>query len=93
MRFEHIRHPDTGSLRGDLEAFFGAAMRTDLSGNVGQPDALADRCGERDPEMGVLLDRIGDDRERVCRRSSSEHSSAASSTPTSPTSTPSNSSE
>ena len=65
--FEHLRTPDTGTLRGDLESFFGAVMRTDLSGNVGQIMPSIIEAAGRDPEMAYLLDRIGGERERVCR--------------------------
>jgi AcrR family transcriptional regulator len=65
-QFEHIGTPDTGSLRGDLEAFFGAAMRVDLSGNVARLMPSLIDAANRDPEMSVLLDRISSDRERVC---------------------------
>ena len=65
--FEHLRTPDTGTLRGDLEVFFGAVMRTDLSGNVGQIMPSIIEAAGRDPEMAYLLDRIGGERERVCR--------------------------
>jgi AcrR family transcriptional regulator len=65
--FEHLRTPDTGSLRGDLEAFFGAVMRSDLSGSVGQIMPAIIEAADRDPEMAYLLDRLGSERERVCR--------------------------
>lgn len=65
--FEHIRTPDTGSLRGDLESFFGAVMKTDLSGHVGNVMPAIIEAADRDPEMAFLLDRIGSERERVCR--------------------------
>ena len=65
--FEHLRTPDTGSLRGDLESFFGTVLKTDLSGHVGNvmPSIIA--AADRDPEMAYLLERIGSERERVCR--------------------------
>jgi AcrR family transcriptional regulator len=65
-QFEHIGIPDTGSLRGDLEAFFGASMRADLSGNVARIMPSLIDAANRDPEMEVLLDRISADRQRVC---------------------------
>ncbi len=65
--FGHFTPPDTGSLRGDLEAFFGKVMRTDLSGNVGQIMPSVIEAAGRDPEMAHLLERLGNDRERVCR--------------------------
>lgn len=64
-QFEHIGTPDTGTLRGDLEAFFGAAARADLSGKVGQIMPCLIAAAARDVEMGVLLERIGAERERV----------------------------
>ena len=47
--FEHVSTPDTGSLRGDLEAYFGGMVRADLTGKVGHLmpcliDAAARRC-------------------------------------------------
>jgi AcrR family transcriptional regulator len=64
-QFEHVGTPDTGTMRGDLEAYYGAATRADLSGKVGRlMPCLIDAAG-RDPEMAVLLERIGAERERV----------------------------
>src|SRR3954470_11548461 len=34
--FAEVETPDTGTLRGDLEAFFGGMVQADLSGTVGQ---------------------------------------------------------
>ena len=42
-------------------------MRTDLSGNVGQIMPAVIEAAGRDPEMAHLLERLGNDRERVCR--------------------------
>jgi AcrR family transcriptional regulator len=67
VRFEHLGIPDTGSLRGDLEEFFGAVMRTDLSGRIGEVMPALIAAAGRDPEMAQLLDRIGESRERVCK--------------------------
>ena len=62
--FEHVATPDTGSLRGDLEAFFGGMVRADLTGKVGQiMPCLIDAAG-RDPEIELLLDRIGVERQQ-----------------------------
>lgn len=65
--FEYVRTPDTGSLRGDLEAYFASTMRTDLSGNVAQimPCIIAE--ASHDPEYAYLLERLGDERERVVK--------------------------
>ncbi len=64
---KHIGTPDTGTLRGDLEAFFGGMIRRDLSGNVGQIMPCLIEAAGRDPEMAFLLDRIGAERERVVK--------------------------
>ena len=64
-QLEHVGTPDTGSLRGDLVAFFGGMVRTDLSGNVGQIIPCLIEAAGRDPEMASLLDRIGSQRRRV----------------------------
>jgi AcrR family transcriptional regulator len=64
-QLEHVRIPDTGSLRGDLEAFFGAMIRSTLSGNVGQIIPCLVEAAGRDPEMASLLERIGAERERI----------------------------
>jgi AcrR family transcriptional regulator len=64
-QLEHVGTPDTGSLRGDLEAFFGGMMRTDLSGNVSEIIPCLIEAAGRDPEMASLLDRIGSPRRRV----------------------------
>jgi AcrR family transcriptional regulator len=62
--FEHVATPDTGSLRGDLESFFGGMVRADLTGKVGQlMPCLIDAAG-RDSEIELLLDRIALERQQ-----------------------------
>jgi AcrR family transcriptional regulator len=62
--FEHVGTPDTGTLRGDLEAFFGGMVRADLTGKVGQlMPCLIDAAG-RDTEIELLLDRIAVERQQ-----------------------------
>lgn len=62
--FEHIATPDTGSVRGDLEAYFGGMVRADLTGKVGRlMPCLIDAAG-RDNEIEVLLDRIAIERQQ-----------------------------
>jgi AcrR family transcriptional regulator len=62
--FEHVSTPDTGTLRGDLEAYFGGMVRADLSGKVGQlMPCLIDAAG-RDAEIELLLDRIAVERQQ-----------------------------
>lgn len=67
-QFQHLGTPDTGSLRGDLEAFFEAAARTDPDGKVGQIIPCLIEAATRDAEMRDLLDRVGMERERVIGR-------------------------
>jgi AcrR family transcriptional regulator len=62
--FEHVGTPETGSLRGDLEAFFGGLVRADLTGTVGDlMPCLIDAAG-RDPEIRLLLDRLAVERQQ-----------------------------
>lgn len=60
--FQHVGTPDTGSLRGDLMAFFGGLVRADLTGKVGQLMPCIIDAAHRDPEMDVLLQRLGEER-------------------------------
>ena len=62
--FEHVSTPDTGSLRGDLEAFFSGMVRADLSGRIGQLMPCIIDAASRDPEIEVLLDRISVERQQ-----------------------------
>jgi AcrR family transcriptional regulator len=65
--FEHVGTPDTGSLRGDLEAFFSGMVRADLSGRIGQLMPCIIDAASRDPEIGSLFERIKDEREYPIR--------------------------
>jgi AcrR family transcriptional regulator len=62
--FEHVGTPDTGSLRDDLEAWFGGMVRADLSGKVGRIMPCLVDAASRDPEVGLLLDQLGNERQR-----------------------------
>ena len=62
--FHHVGTPDTGSLRGDLTAFFGGLVRADLSGRVGRLMPCLIDAASRDPEMEQLLTRLGVEREQ-----------------------------
>ncbi|MET0143793.1 MAG: TetR/AcrR family transcriptional regulator [Ilumatobacteraceae bacterium] len=64
MTFEHVSTPDTGSLRGDLEAFFLGMVRADLSGKVGHIMPCLIDAASRDPEIEMLLDRISIERQQ-----------------------------
>src|SRR3954468_15705735 len=56
--FAEVETPDTGSLRADLEAFFGGMVQADLSGTVGKlMPALVEAAG-RDGDIEVLVDRL-----------------------------------
>ena len=62
--FDQVGTPDTGSLRGDLEAYFGGMVMADLTGTIGKlMPALVDAAG-RDPEIELLMDRIALDRQQ-----------------------------
>jgi AcrR family transcriptional regulator len=62
--FGAVPTPDTGSLRGDLDAYFGGMVVADLSGTVGHlMPALVDAAA-RDSELELLLDRISQERQR-----------------------------
>ena len=62
--FDQVGTPDTGSLRGDLEAFFGGMVMADLAGTIGKlMPALVDAAG-RDPEIELLMDRIALERQQ-----------------------------
>jgi AcrR family transcriptional regulator len=65
--FEHVCTPDTGSLRGDLDAYFSGMVRADLSGRVGQLMPCLLDAASRDPEIATLLERIKDERETPIR--------------------------
>lgn len=64
-QLEHVGTPDTGSLRGDIMAFFTGMIRTDLSGHVGDIMPCLIEAAGRDEEMANLLERIGSPRRRV----------------------------
>lgn len=66
--FEHIGAPDTGTLRGDLRAFFGLMHERDLSGRVGEIMPCIIEAASRDQEMAALVDRFGQERERGLMR-------------------------
>ncbi len=62
--FEHVSTPDTGSLRGDLEAYFAGMVRADLTGKVGQLMPCLISAAGRDPEIELLVDRISVERQQ-----------------------------
>jgi AcrR family transcriptional regulator len=62
--FDDVPTPDTGTLRGDLDAYFGGMILADLSGTVGHlMPALIEAAG-RDDGIELLVDRIAQERQR-----------------------------
>jgi AcrR family transcriptional regulator len=62
--FEHMTTPDTGSLRGDLEAYFGQMVRADLDGRMGKLIPSLIDAAARDPEIEALMDRLSIERQQ-----------------------------
>jgi AcrR family transcriptional regulator len=61
---EHVVTPDTGSLRGDLQAYFTGMIRADLTGKVGRLFPCLIDAAARDPEIEMLLERISNERQQ-----------------------------
>ena len=62
--FEHVTTPDTGSLRGDLEAYFNSLMRADLSGTAAKLIPCLVDAASRDPEIDMMMDRFSLERQQ-----------------------------
>jgi AcrR family transcriptional regulator len=62
--FSHVTTPDTGSLRGDLETYFGEMVRADLNGKVGKLTPSLLDAAARDPEINSLMDRLSLERQQ-----------------------------
>ena len=62
--FEHVTTPDTGSLRGDLEAYFNTLMRADLSGKAAKLIPCLVDAASRDPEIDTMMDRFSLERQQ-----------------------------
>jgi AcrR family transcriptional regulator len=62
--FAHVVTPDTGSLRGDLEAYFDSMIRADLSGTAGKLIPCLIDAAARDPEIDMLMDRYSLERQQ-----------------------------
>jgi len=63
--FERVGAPDTGSLRGDLEAFFVGVARADEYGYNARVMPCLVEAATRDPEMADLLELVGEQRTRI----------------------------
>jgi AcrR family transcriptional regulator len=62
--FSHVTTPDTGTLRGDLEAYFGEMIRADLDGRVGKLIPSLIDAAARDPEIELLMERFSIERQQ-----------------------------
>jgi AcrR family transcriptional regulator len=62
--FADFDSPDTGSLRGDLRAYFGLVDDHTLSGEAGNVMPMVLEASNRDPEMAGILDAISTERAR-----------------------------
>ena len=62
--FSHVTTPDTGSLRGDLETYFDGMIRADLNGQIGKLIPSLIDAATRDPEIGLLMDRLSIERQQ-----------------------------
>lgn len=62
--FADFDAPDTGSLRGDLRAYFGLVDDHTLSGTAGDVMPMVLEASNRDPEMAGIIDTISAERRR-----------------------------
>lgn len=62
--FEHVNTPDTGTLRGDLGAFFEHMVRADMTGPTGRLMPCLIEASHRDAEIEALLDQLAEERQR-----------------------------
>jgi AcrR family transcriptional regulator len=62
--FGEVPTPDTGSLRGDLDAYFNGMVMADLTGPIGllMPSLL--EAAAHDSEIELLVDRVSQERQR-----------------------------
>jgi AcrR family transcriptional regulator len=62
--FGEVPTPDTGSLRGDLDAYFNGMVMADLSGPIGHLMPSLIEAASRDSEIELLVDRVSQERQR-----------------------------
>jgi AcrR family transcriptional regulator len=62
--FDAVPTPDTGSLRGDLDAYFEGMVMADLSGPIGMLMPSLIEAASRDSEIELLVDRVSQERQR-----------------------------
>lgn len=61
--FEGFTAPDTGTLRSDLQAFFGLVHDQTLSGTPGDVMAMVIDAANRDPEMAGIVEQVAAERQ------------------------------
>ena len=62
--FGAVPTPDTGTLRGDLDAYFNGMVMADLSGPIGHLMPSLIEAASRDSEIELLVDRVSQERQR-----------------------------
>ena len=62
--FGEVPTPDTGSLRGDLDAYFNGMVMNDLSGTIGHLMPSLIEAAGRDSEIELLVDKVSQERQR-----------------------------
>jgi AcrR family transcriptional regulator len=62
--FGAVPTPDTGSLRGDLDAYFEGMVMADLSGPIGHLMPSLIEAARRDSEIELLVDKVSQERQR-----------------------------
>ena len=62
--FGAVPTPDTGTLRGDLDAYFNGMIMVDLSGPIGSLMPSLIEAAAHDSEIELLVDRVSQERQR-----------------------------
>jgi AcrR family transcriptional regulator len=62
--FGAVPTPDTGTLRGDLDAYFNGMVMADLSGPIGHLMPSLIEAAARDSEIELLVDKVSQERQR-----------------------------
>ena len=62
--FGAVPTPDTGSLRGDLDAYFNGMVMADLCGPIGHLMPSLIEAASRDSEIELLVDQVSQERQR-----------------------------
>lgn len=59
---EHVGTPNTGAVRGDLQAYFNGLVKADYTGDKSRIMPCLIEAATRDPEIANLLDRLASER-------------------------------